>query len=56
MVRTWRENWLPLRDTAGGAVGITVSAEEVTDAKAAEAALRASEERLQLARTWALGT
>ena len=34
MTRTWRENWLPLRDGAGEIIGITVSAEDVTEAKA----------------------
>jgi PAS domain S-box-containing protein len=38
--RTWRENWLPLRNRDGEIVGITISAEEVTQAKASEAALR----------------
>ncbi len=35
-LRTWRENWLPLRDGSGNIVGVTVSAEDVTEAKAAE--------------------
>ncbi|WP_139020733.1 PAS domain S-box protein [Bradyrhizobium sp. ORS 285] len=40
VMRIWRENWLPLRNVAGDIVGITVSAEEVTEAKRAEAELR----------------
>ncbi|NPV20113.1 PAS domain S-box protein [Bradyrhizobium aeschynomenes] len=40
VMRTWRENWLPLRNAAGDIVGITVSAEEVTEAKRVEAELR----------------
>jgi PAS domain S-box-containing protein len=39
VLRTWRESWLPLRDAAGEVVGITVSAEEITEAKRAEQAL-----------------
>lgn len=35
-VRTWRENWLPLRDGNGNIIGVTVSAEDVTEAKAAD--------------------
>ncbi|MEN9933271.1 MAG: hypothetical protein RIS17_1844, partial [Pseudomonadota bacterium] len=35
-VRTWRENWLPLRDSSGKVIGVTVSAEDVTDDKTAE--------------------
>jgi PAS domain S-box-containing protein len=44
VLRTWRENWLPLRGAGGEIVGITVSAEEITEAKRAEQALRESEE------------
>ncbi len=49
VVRTWRENWLPLRNMAGEIVGVTASAEEITETKAAEAALYESEQRF---RTW----
>ena len=48
VVRTWLANWLPLRDTAGDIVGITISAEEVTDKHAVETALRRSEARERL--------
>ncbi len=47
VVRTWRENWLPLRDASGEIVGVTASAEEITEAKAAEAALYESEQRFR---------
>ncbi|TNC49604.1 PAS domain S-box protein [Rubellimicrobium rubrum] len=47
VVRIWRENWLPLRDASGAVVGVTISAEEVTEERAAEAARRASEERFR---------
>ncbi len=49
-LRTWRENWLPLRDDAGAIVGMAISVEEVTDEKAAQAALRESEERARQSR------
>lgn len=49
VVRTWRENWVPLRDAAGTVVGISVSAEEITREKAALASLHDSEQRLGLA-------
>jgi PAS domain S-box-containing protein len=44
VVRTWRENFLPLRNASDSVVGIIVSAEEITEAKRAETALRESEE------------
>jgi PAS domain S-box-containing protein len=43
--RFWRTNWHPLRGPEGTIVGINVVAEEITDAKRAEAALAASEAR-----------
>lgn len=45
--RTWLENWLPLRDSTGQIVGATMSAEEITEAKATEVALRESEVRFR---------
>ena len=45
VVRTWRENWLPMRDAAGEIAGIAISAEEVTEAKRAEDRLRDAESR-----------
>ncbi|GAA4010128.1 PAS domain S-box protein [Sphingomonas humi] len=42
-VRTWRENWLPVRGRDGQITGIAISAEEVTAQKAAELKLAHSE-------------
>lgn len=36
VLRTWRENWLPIRDSEGAIAGVTISAEEVTGEKAEE--------------------
>lgn len=47
VVRTWRENWLPLRNANGSIVGVTLSAEEITDTKVTEAALKESEQRFR---------
>jgi PAS domain S-box-containing protein len=41
--RSWVTYWHPLRNSAGEIIGINVAAEEVTERKRAEAALRASE-------------
>jgi PAS domain S-box-containing protein len=41
--RTWITYWHPLRDPNGEIAGINVAAEEITERKRAEAALRASE-------------
>jgi PAS domain S-box-containing protein len=43
--RTWVENWFPLFDSDGRVIGINVVAEEITERKRTEVALRASEER-----------
>ena len=48
--RSWVTYWHPLRNSAGEIVGINVAAEEVTERKRAEAALRASERELRSAR------
>lgn len=45
VLRTWRENWLPVRGEGDEILGIAISAEEITNDKQAEAALRASELR-----------
>ncbi|WP_338503935.1 PAS domain S-box protein [Sphingomonas kaistensis] len=42
-VRTWRENWLPMRAANGEITAVAISAEEVTASKAAERALARSE-------------
>jgi PAS domain S-box-containing protein len=41
--RSWVTYWHPLRNSAGEIVGVNVAAEEITERKRAEAALRASE-------------
>jgi two-component system CheB/CheR fusion protein len=40
VVRTWNESWYPMYDSGGEIVGFGVAAEEITERKAAEAALR----------------
>jgi PAS domain S-box-containing protein len=47
VLRTWRENWLPLRNREGDIVGVTVSAEEITEEKAQVEALAAREALLR---------
>ena len=42
VLRTWVEQWLPLRDQDGTIIGINVAAEEVTERKRAEQQLRAA--------------
>jgi PAS domain S-box-containing protein len=48
--RYWVTYWHPLRGPAGDIVGINVAAEEITERKRAEAALRAGEQQLRHAR------
>jgi PAS domain S-box-containing protein len=43
VIRTWRENWLPVRSASGEIIAVAISAEEVTAEKAAEEALARSE-------------
>jgi len=45
--RVWITYWHPLKNRSGDIVGINVAAEEITERKRAEAALAASQERLQ---------
>jgi PAS domain S-box-containing protein len=45
--RFWITYWHPLKDAAGGVLGINVVAEEITERKRAEAALAASEARFR---------
>ncbi|MEG4349702.1 PAS domain S-box protein [Microcoleus sp. LAD1_D3] len=49
VVRTWLQNWLPLKDTGGEIVGINVVVQEITDRKMAELALQESNNRFELA-------
>ncbi len=49
VVRTWLENWLPLKDAGGEIVAINVVVQEITDRKQAELDLLASNERFELA-------
>jgi PAS domain S-box-containing protein len=51
VVRTWRSNWVPMRDASGEICGATLSGEEITDEKAIQQALKASETRLTQAQT-----
>ena len=46
VVCSWRANYLPMRDGTGEIVGVLVSVEEITEARAAHEALKASEARL----------
>ena len=46
VVRCWRSKWLPMRDATGKVSGVVLSAEEITNEKATEVALKASEARL----------
>jgi len=48
--RFWITYWHPLRSPSGEIIGVNVAAEEVTERKRAEAALRASERELRSAR------
>jgi len=49
VLRTWNEQWLPLKDAQGKLLGINVVVEETTERKQAEGALRESEERFRVA-------
>jgi PAS domain S-box-containing protein len=48
--RFWITYWHPLRSPSGEIIGINVAAEEITERKRAEAALKASEQELRSAR------
>jgi PAS domain S-box-containing protein len=48
--RFWMTYWHPLRNPGGEIVGINVAAEEITERKRAEAALKASEQETRRAR------
>jgi PAS domain S-box-containing protein len=45
--RFWNERWAPIKDADGRIIGITVAAEEISERKRAEAALRAANEQLR---------
>jgi PAS domain S-box-containing protein len=45
VAHTWLESWYPLREAGGRVVGVNVVAQDLTDRKEAEAALRKSEQR-----------
>ncbi|MEG4082539.1 PAS domain S-box protein [Microcoleus sp. POL10_C6] len=49
VVRTWLQNWWPLRDRGGEIVGIHIVVQEITARKMAELALQESYNRFQLA-------
>lgn len=43
--RVWNERWLPIHDDGGSIIGISVAAEEITERKRAEEALRDADRR-----------
>lgn len=47
--RHWVEHWLPLKNSSGDIIGINVVADEITEHKRKEEALRESEERVRIA-------
>jgi PAS domain S-box-containing protein len=47
-VRTWNVNWTPFKDEQGAVIGISASADDITERKRVEEALRRSEEKLSL--------
>jgi PAS domain S-box-containing protein len=48
VVRTWIEHWLPLKDAAGSVIGINVVADEITERRRSEEALRQVLDGLEL--------
>ncbi len=49
VLRTWIEQWYPLKDSTNNVIGVNVAALEITDMKKAEETLKKSEEKLRLA-------
>lgn len=49
VLRTWIEQWYPLKGSTNQIIGINVAALEITDIKMADKALKKSEEKLRLA-------
>jgi PAS domain S-box-containing protein len=47
VIRIWDERWYPLRDETGSVTGVGVVAEEITERKRWETALRESEDRFR---------
>lgn len=49
VLRTWIEQWYPVKDSSNQIIGINVAALEITEIKMADKALKKSEEKLRLA-------
>lgn len=49
VIRTWIEQWYPIKNSNGHILGINAAVLEITDIKKAEKALKESEEKLRLA-------
>jgi PAS domain S-box-containing protein len=49
VLRTWIEQWYPIKDSSNNVIGINVAALEITEINKASEALRKSEENLRLA-------
>jgi len=49
VVRTWRENWIPMRGEDGSIIGAAISAEEITASREAARQLELSEQRFRAA-------
>jgi PAS domain S-box-containing protein len=49
VLRTWIEQWYPVKDSSNQLIGINVAALEITEIKMADKALKKSEEKLRLA-------